>query len=619
MLYVFLFSWNQITTKMRYPKTLFLLIVSAYICSKIYGKSYSLNPIIIVMKKGLYFIAAAILAFVFTSCAPKPMGALDPSYFSTNPNPLEENGGKVVATVTGKFPPKYFDKKTVVVVTPVLKTSTGAEYRGTPVTYQGEKVQGNNQQVSYKLGGNFTQQVAFDYKPDMAKSELLLEFSATRVKKTYEIPSVKVADGVIATSTLVAVNSENLNAPIVADKFQRVIQEKQDANILFVIQQANLRPKELKQDALVDLIKRVKEAKDSANLKVDDFGLHSFASPDGGVKINEPLSMAREKNTKKYLDKEMKKLKADVNLDATFTAEDWDGFQKLMENSNIQDKEVILRVLSMYSNDPDKRMAEIKDLSAVYKNIADQILPQLRRSNVSLTLDVIGKSDDQIANLAQSNPSQLSVEELLYAATLTTDSAKKAAIYQKVIDLYPNDMRGYNNLGTINFNNGNYDEAGRLFAKALAIEPNSPQVNYNMAIVALAQGDAAKAQQYLGNAGNLGGSDVNQALGIIYLQQGDYDKAKSAFGDAPTNNAALSQILTKDYSAARATLNNVKNPDGETAYLLAVVGARTNDRQLVYDSMRKAVAANSQWGVKATTDAEFAKYLTDTDFMNIIK
>jgi Flp pilus assembly protein TadD len=571
------------------------------------------------MKKGLYFIAAAILAFVFTSCAPKPMGALDPSYFSTNPNPLEENGGKVVATVTGKFPPKYFDKKTVVVVTPVLKTSTGAEYRGTPVTYQGEKVQGNNQQVSYKLGGNFTQQVAFDYKPDMAKSELLLEFSATRVKKTYEIPSVKVADGVIATSTLVAVNSENLNAPIVADKFQRVIQEKQDANILFVIQQANLRPKELKQDALVDLIKRVKEAKDSANLKVDDFGLHSFASPDGGVKINEPLSMAREKNTKKYLDKEMKKLKADVNLDATFTAEDWDGFQKLMENSNIQDKEVILRVLSMYSNDPDKRMAEIKDLSAVYKNIADQILPQLRRSNVSLTLDVIGKSDDQIANLAQSNPSQLSVEELLYAATLTTDSAKKAAIYQKVIDLYPNDMRGYNNLGTINFNNGNYDEAGRLFSKALAIEPNSPQVNYNMAIVALAQGDAAKAQQYLGNAGNLGGSDVNQALGIIYLQQGDYDKAKSAFGDAPTNNAALSQILTKDYSAARATLNNVKNPDGETAYLLAVVGARTNDRQLVYDSMRKAVAANSQWGVKATTDAEFAKYLTDTDFMNIIK
>lgn len=596
-----------------------MLIVSAYICSKIYGKSYSLNPIIIVMKKGLYFITAAILAFVFSSCAPKPMGALDPSYFSTNPNPLEANGGKVVATVTGKFPPNYFDKKTVVVVTPVLKTSTGAEYRGTPVTYQGEKVQGNNQQVSYKLGGAFTQQVAFDYKPDMAKSELLLEFSATRVKKTYEIPSVKVADGVIATSTLVAVNSENLNAPIVADKFQRVIQEKKDANILFAIQQANLRPKELKQNALVDLIKRIREAKDSANLKVNDFGLHSFASPDGGVKINEPLSKNREKNTKSYLEKEMKKLKANVNLDATFTAEDWDGFQKLMENSNIQDKEVILRVLSMYSNDPDKRMAEIKNLSSVFKNIADQILPQLRRSNVSLTLDIIGKSDDQIANLAQENPSQLSVDELLYAATLTTDPAKKAAIYQKVIDIYPNDLRGYNNLGTINFNNGNYDEAGRLFAKALAIDPNSPQVNYNVAIVALTQGDAAKAQQYLGNAGNLGGSDVNQALGIIYLQQGEYDKAKTAFGDAPTNNAALSQILTKDYSAARATLNNVKTPDGETAYLLAIVGARTNDRQLVYDSMRKAVAANSQWGVKATTDAEFAKYLTDTDFMNIIK
>jgi Flp pilus assembly protein TadD len=273
----------------------------------------------------------------------------------------------------------------------------------------------------------------------------------------------------------------------------------------------------------------------------------------------------------------------------------------------------------MYDNDPDRRMAEIKDLSAVFQTLAKDILPQLRRSNVSLTLDVIGKSDSQIANLAQTNPNQLSVEELLYAATLTNDPNQKAAIYQKVIDIYPNDMRGYNNLGTIYFNKGDYDQAGRLFAKALAIQPNSPQANYNMGIVALAQGDSAKAEQYLGNAGNLGGNDVNQALGIIYLQQGNYDKAKSAFGDAATNNAALAQILTKDYSAARNTLSNVKNPDGETAYLMAIVGARTNDRQLVYDSMRKAVAINPAWGKKALTDAEFAKYLTDNDFMNIIK
>lgn len=580
---------------------------------------YSFNPIIIVMKKGIYFIVAAVLAFVFSSCAPKPMGALDPSLFSTNPNPLEENGGKVVATITGKFPPKYFDEKTVVVVTPVLKTSTGNEYKGTPVSYQGEKVQGNNQQISYQLGGTFTQRVNFDYKPDMAKSELFLQFTATRGKKTYEIPSVKVADGVIATATLAVANAENLNSPIVPDKFQRIIQEKQDANIMFLIQQANLRPKELKQADLVNLIKQIKVAQDSANLKVNDFGLHSYASPDGGMKINQPLSLQREKNTKKYLDDQMKKLKAKVTLNSTYTAEDWEGFRKLMEASNIQDKEVILRVLSMYDNDPDRRMAEIKDLSAVFQTIAKDILPQLRRSNVSLTMDVIGKSDSQIANLAQTNPNQLSVEELLYAATLTKDPAQKAAIYQKVIDIYPNDMRGYNNLGTIYFNKGDYDQAARLFAKALAIQPNSPQANYNMGITALAQGDSSKAQQYLGNAGNLGGNCVNQALGIIYLQQGNYDKAKSAFGDAATNNAALAQILTKDYSAARNTLSNVKNPDGETAYLMAIVGARTNDRQLVYDSMRKAVAINPAWGKRALTDAEFAKYLTDNDFMNIIK
>ena len=569
------------------------------------------------MKKGLYLLSAAILAFVFTSCS-KPMGALDPSYFNTTPNPLEAVGGKVNATVTGKFPEKYFDKKTVVEVTPVLKTASGQEFKSTPALFQGEKIQGNNQSVAYKAGGTFSINAAFDYVPEMAKSELFLEFKATRGNKTYTIPSVKVADGVIATSTLAAVDGDNLDAPIVNDKFQRIIKEKHDANIMFLIQQANIRKGELKKEELVSLVQKIQAAKENESMKVAGFDLNSYASPDGGVKLNTKLSEQREKNTNTYIKKELKKLKTSLDVNANFTAQDWEGFQQLLSSSNIQDKEVILRVLSMYS-DPEQREHEIRNLSAAFKNIAQDILPQLRRSKLQLTLDLIGKSDEQIAKLAQENSKSLNVEELLYAATLTNDASTKAGIYEKVVDQFPGDIRGYNNLGTIKFNQGNYAEASRLFAKALAIDSKSPEANYNAGIAALAQGDVAKSQQYFGNAGNIGGNTLNQALGIIYLQQGDFAKAKSAFGNAATNNAALSQILTKDYSAARSTLNSVKNPNGETAYLQAIVGARTNDRQLVYDGMRKAVASNKKWATKASTDAEFAKYLTDSDFQNIIK
>jgi Flp pilus assembly protein TadD len=577
---------------------------------------YSINQIISFMKKGFYLLSAAILAFVFTSCS-KPMGALDPSYFNTTPNPLEAVGGKVNATITGKFPEKYFDKKTIVEVTPVLKTSTGTEYKSTPALFQGEKVQGNNPQIAYKAGGTGTINASYDYVPDLAKSELFLQFKATRGNKTYTIPSVKVADGVIATSTLASADGDNIDAPLINDKFQRIIKEKHDANIMFLIQQANIRKDELKKEELVSLVKKIQEAKDAQNLKVAGFDLNSYASPDGGVKLNSKLSEQREKNTDTYIKKELKKLKTTLDVNANFTAQDWEGFQQLMSSSNIQDKEVILRVLSMYS-DPEQREHEIRNLSAAFKNIAKEILPQLRRSKLQLTLDLIGKSDEEISKLAQENAKALNVEELLYAATLTNDNAKKAAIYQSAVDQYPSDIRGYNNLGTVKFNQGEYAEASGLFAKALAIDSKSAEANYNAGIAALAQGETAKAQQYFGNAGNVGGDKLNQALGVIYLQQGDFAKAKSSLS-AASNNAALAQILTKDYSAARATLNNVKKANGETAYLQAILGARTNDRQLVYDGMRKAVASNKKWANRAATDAEFAKYLTDSDFQNIIK
>lgn len=544
------------------------------------------------MRKQLFFVISMVLGLFFTSCT-KDMAALDPSLFKCNPNPLEVKGGKVDATITGTFPEKYFTKNATVTVTPVLKFN-GQEVKGTPVTFQGEKIVGNDQQISYKVGGTYTIKASFDYVPEMAQSELFLNFSATTKKKTYEIPAVKVADGVIATSQLASTNAKEVGATIIPDKFQRVIQEMQEADILFLIQQSNLRTSETKSSDIVDLTKKIKEANETPNKDVASFEVSGYASPDGGLDLNTNLAEKREKVTVDYLNKQMKKLKTKVTIDSKFTAEDWDGFQKLMESSSIQDKQVILRVLSMYQ-DPEQREREIKNLSVAFKSIAEEILPKLRRSRLKLTVDVTGKSDEEIAGLAKSNPSQLSVEELLYAATLTSDLSEKASIYQKVIDAYPSDVRGYNNLGVVKYQQGNVADASRYFAKALEVAPKSADANYNAGVASMAKGDLAAAEESFGKAAGTTGN-LSQALGTLNVIKGDYSKAKTYFGSTATNNAALLQILSADYSGARKTLSEVAEPDATTAYLGAIIGARTNDRDAVYSNLKTSVKLDNAMG-----------------------
>ncbi len=574
-----------------------------------------------IMRKKLFY-AVSIFAVLLLSSCNKDLTALDPSLFTSTPNPLEEKGGKVNATVTGNFPEKYFAKNATVTVTPVLKFA-GKEVKGQAVAFQGEKVVGNDKTISYKAGGAYSMPVSFDYVPEMAKSELFLEFNVATSKKTYTIPSVKVADGVISTSQLASLGlgtGSGANADgsvIIADKFQRVIQEMQEADIMFLIQQSNLRKTETKSDDVVSLTKKIKEAVDNQNKDIAGFEISGYASPDGSLDLNTNLAEKRQKVTNDFINKEMKKLKTNVKIDSKFTAEDWDGFQKLMEASNIQDKQVILRVLSMYT-DPEQREREIKNLSVAFKSIAEEILPQLRRSRMKLTVDVTGKSDEEISKLAKNNPSALSVEELLYAATLTNNAAEKSAIYQKVIDLFPNCPRGYNNLGTIKYAQGNVTEASALFTKAIALAPNNAEINYNAGMAALASGNLNRAEEFLGKAAGTTGN-LSNALGTLYIMKGDYAKAKTAFGSVATNNAALLQILNKEYSAARNTLASVKSPDATTSYLSAIVGARTNDRDAVYDNLKKAVQADKSFAVKAATDLEFSKFFTDQSFLSIIK
>ena len=564
------------------------------------------------MTKKLYLpLLMAMVVALFSSCS-KKMGELSADYFTVTPQVLEAVGGKVPATINGKFPEKYFNKKAVVEVTPVLKWN-GGEAKGQPATFQGEKVEGNDQTISYKMGGSYTMKASFDYVPEMAKSELYLEFKATIGKKVVTIPAVKVADGVISTSELVNNTLGNANPALGEDAFQRIIKEKHDANIMFLIQQANIRSSELK--TAKEFNKEVANVNEAANKKISNIEVSAYASPDGGVSLNTTLAENRESNTTKMLSKDLKKAKIDAPIDAKYTAQDWEGFQELVSKSNIQDKELILRVLSMYQ-DPAQREQEIKNISSVYKTLADEILPQLRRSRLTLNYEIIGKSDEEIAKLASSNPSELNVEELLYAATLTNDPAKQEAIYTQATKQFPNDYRAFNNLGKLAYQAGNVDKAESYFKKAASVNA-SPEVNMNLGLVSLMKGDKTAAEAYFGKAA--GTKELGESMGNLYIAQGQYERAVNSFGDSKTNSAALAQILAKDYNKAKNTLAGVEKPDAYTDYLMAVLGARTNNSSMVTSSLKSAVAKDPSLAKKAATDLEFAKYFTNADFMSIAK
>ena len=555
-----------------------------------------------------FLVLAAI--FAFSSCSNK-LKPLAEEYIKAQPQPLEAIGGKVPVTINATFPAKWFNKNAVVTVTPVLRYE-GGEAWGTAYTYQGEKVKGNNQVIPQKAGANVTMKSAFTYKPAMKKSELYLTFDAKIKNKTVKLPDVKIGEGVIATSALA--DAATANAAIAADKFQRIIKEAHDANIMFLIQQAELRSKELKKGEIADWKDLVKNADEAPNQNVA-VEIQAYASPDGGVKLNTGLAERRESNTSKYLAKELKKMKIDVPVDAKYTAQDWEGFQELVSKSNIQDKDLVLRVLSMYQ-DPEQREQEIKNISAGCSTLAEEILPQLRRSRLIANIEIIGKSDDEISALAKSNPKELNVEEILYAATLTNSAAEKTAIYNKASELYPNDYRTWNNVGMMAFRAGDLAKAEQMFNKANAVK-NNPEANMNLGLIALTKGDQAKAQQLFGSASGV--AELSEALGVLYLQQGEWQKAANSFGSVKSNNAALAQILTKDYSKASQTLNAVPNPDAITSYLKAIVAARTNDANGVVSNLKSAIAADKSLAKEAAIDLEFAKYATNSDFAALVK
>jgi Flp pilus assembly protein TadD len=561
-------------------------------------------------KKYLLPLVSLSLLIALSSCSGK-LNPLAEKYVKATPQPLEAIGGKVPVTIDATFPAKWFNKNAVVTVTPVLRYQ-GGEAWGTAYTFQGEKVKGNNQAISQKTGGNVTLKSSFNYKPEMKKSELYLTFDAKIKNKTVQLPDIKIGEGVLATSELA--NAATAQAAIGPDKFQRIIKEAHEASIKFLIQQAELRSKELGKQEIKDWKDLVKNADEAPNQNVA-VEISAYASPDGGVKLNEGLAGKREAATSKYVNQELKKAKVNVPVDAHYTAQDWDGFQELVSKSNIQDKDLVLRVLSMYK-DPEQREKEIKNISSVFSVLADQILPELRRSRLIANVEIIGKSDDEIKALANSNPRSLNVEELLYAATLVKSASDIEGIYTKATQIFPNDYRSWNNLGAIRYQAGDVAKAKEMFDKANSVKTNA-EANMNLGLVALVDGDKDKAQQLLGGAAGV--PELNEALGVLYLKQGEYAKAATSLASVKSNNAAVAQILAKDYSKALQTLNAVPNPNATTDYLKAIVAARTNDTNSVISNLKAAIAKDRSYIKEAASDIEFSKFVTNADFASLLK
>lgn len=554
------------------------------------------------MKKNNLFVLAMASAVVMSSCS--KLGDLSADNFKVTPTPLEAVGGEVPATINGVFPEKYMKKKAVVTVTPVLKYE-GGEAVGQSATFQGEKVEGNGTEIGYKVGGSYTMKANFQYVPAMISSDLYARFEAKLGKKTVSIPEVKIGYGVLSTSELL--KKCVVTASTAPDAFKRIIEQKQEANIKFLIGQANLRTSELSSVSIQDLVKILKEINDMQEERaLQSIEVSAYASPDGGYSFNERLAEKRQNVSTKYLKKELKKISMDAEVDTKFTAEDWDGFKELVSKSNLQDKDVILRVLSMYQ-DPEEREQQIRNMSSVFTEIADGILPELRRARLIVNYEVIGRSDEQIIAQFKEDASKLSVEELLYAAnTLVDDKATRKAWYEKTIKLYPNDYRAYNNLAQMAIMEGNETAAQNWLQKAQSVNTKAPETNANLALLALKSGDVAKAEAYMGNAS---GSDTfNEILGNLNIAKGNYIQAEQNLSSTQTNSAALAQILNKDYAKAKSTLAAVKTPDATTSYLKAVLAARTNDVSALKSNLKAAVTLDASLKARAAKDLEFANH-----------
>ena len=547
----------------------------------------------------LLFSASSIL--FLSSCS--KLGALSSNNFTVVPNPLETQAGKVDATITAVFPEKYMKRKAVVTVVPELRYGKGLVSTGVKNTFQGEKVKGNHQQVSYRLGGRYTLKTSFNYVPEMQQSDLYLAFEARKGKKVVKIPAVKVANGIIATSELYKQVIFVDGGCLAPDSFQRVREEKQEAGIKFLVNQANLRKSELQNNSIqefVRMLKRINQDRERLNLR--NVEVKAYASPEGGFAFNDKLANKRQATGETYVKGQLKANKISTGIDAGYTAQDWDGFQRLVQASNIQDKDVILRVLSMYK-DPQERETQIRNMSEGFRELAFAILPELRRARLIINYETIGRSDDEITAQYKQDASKLTADELLYLATLV-DENEQAKVYETTAKLYDKDYRAYNNLATLAIKKGDKETALRYLEQALRIDSNASEALANMGLLYLSEGNIEEAERNIARSANA--NTTQYAVGALALAKGNYADAEKILAEKESNLAALAQILNKNYAEAGKTLDAISSPSALTLYLHAISSARRGNKFATSSFLQDALSKDPSLKNYADKDLELS-------------
>ncbi len=547
----------------------------------------------------LLFSASSIL--FLSSCS--KLGALSSNNFTVVPNPLETQAGKVDATITAVFPEKYMKRKAVVTVVPELRYGKGLVSTGVKNIFQGEKVKGNHQQVSYRLGGRYTLKTSFNYVPEMQQSDLYLAFEARKGKKVVKIPAVKVANGIIATSELYKQVIFVDGGCLAPDSFQRVREEKQEAGIKFLVNQANLRKSELQNNSIqefVRMLKRINQDRERLNLR--NVEVKAYASPEGGFAFNDKLANKRQATGETYVKGQLKANKISTGIDAGYTAQDWDGFQRLVQASNIQDKDVILRVLSMYK-DPQERETQIRNMSEGFRELAFAILPELRRARLIINYETIGRSDDEITAQYKQDASKLTADELLYLATLV-DENEQAKVYETTAKLYDKDYRAYNNLATLAIKKGDKETALRYLEQALRIDSNASEALANMGLLYLSEGNIEEAERNIARSANA--NTTQYAVGALALAKGNYADAEKILAEKESNLAALAQILNKNYAEAGKTLDAISSPSALTLYLHAISSARRGNKFAASSFLQDALSKDPSLKNYADKDLELS-------------
>ncbi len=574
------------------------------------------------MKKNYLIFSVLLLsaAIAFNGCTglkkmKKKQGLIS---YQQSPNPLEMHGDEVVLNVTGNFPPKYYQKKVTCEITPVFKSANGQEIPFKSIKVQGEKVQDNYQVIKKLDGGKFNYTDKIAYTPEMRMGDVVIKIKASVKNKSVDFDPVVIGKGTIVTPTLLEKDAK----PILAkDNLVRIFPEEKSASILYLINQANVRPQELTKEEMKELKKYLEATQNNPRKDIKGVNISSYASPDGPEDLNDKLSQNRGASANTVIKDQFKKFekaKQEGFFSVKATPEDWEGFQKLMQESDLPDKDLVLRVLSMYS-DPIQREKEIKNMSKVYTQIADKVLPKLRRAQLKVSVDSIGRSDEEIIATFDSNPQALSVEELLYGATLSKDLNRQLKFYQAAANQYSNDWRGFNNAGYVQVLLGNLTEAKNNLEKAKSINPGNNIIMNNLGVIALREGDFAKAEEYFKSASGAG-SEVNYNLGICEIKKGDYNAAVTKFGNYCTFNAALAKLLSGNLDGANKTIDCAEDKDRDMMYYLkAIIGARQSNTDLMYNSLRAAISKNASLVQQAKTDMEFYKYFNDDTFKSIVK